>query len=115
MEEIILSEYIKSKDWDNFQNNTLIYNSEFDNFKDSISNTFSDLGQLKDVFLFQKSFYEDFGVYLVFPIAGKFVYDRATDYDCVWCWNSLQDIDKKTKEKFMEYLLDLVNKYEEEK
>jgi len=109
IDKITLTEFIHTKEFTDFQNDILIdYHSQFEGF--TIGDKLDSIGQLEDVFLLQKAFYEDFNVYLVFPIAAKYIYERATDMDCMWCWNSKVDLTEQTKENFMKYLLELVIK-----
>lgn len=111
IEKTTLLEYIKSPKFRDFQLEMILYNEDIRQYKDELygeGDKFDEIYQLEDVFLLQKAFYEHTGVYLAFPIAGKFIYDEATRADCSWCSiSSYKDFDF--------YLATLINEYEEEK
>lgn len=110
VKETTLIDYIKSRKFEDFQLDCLLENEDLLPFKDELfgaGDKFDDLFCLKDVFLLQKAFYEHTGVYLVFPIAGKFIYEQATRADCSWC--SIY-----TYEGFDTYLAELINNYEKQ-
>lgn len=114
MEELTLKEYIKTREFDYFQRDIFSL-GEFKEFQDNTYNEdINDLFQLKDVFLFQKYFYESTGVYLVFPIVAKFIHEQATRFDCTWCWNSETSITDSVIKEFEVYLFNLIQSYESE-
>ncbi len=117
IKEISLTDYIKSREFEDFQIDTVCYNEDFKEFKDELyrDSKFDELFQLEDIFLFQKKFYEEMEVYVVFPIIGKFIYEKAIEHDCSWCWDSKRDIGERVMKEFMVYLKNLIDTYEVDK
>lgn len=99
--------YIQGTRFDDFQLDLILYNRDFDDFKDELygsGDKFDSIWQLEEVFKLQQAFYAHTGRYLVFPIAGRFIWEGATDKDCTWC--------SPTHEGFDTYLAGLINTYE---